>query len=130
VFPLHSACEHYCTALLLVEGIMLTASDPADKKVLRSYADAYKSQYCACQQRSSQLMRPSGIISPIFPGTSPVQTLPGALTVATSANSGMAHATTLMSPQSQQQILQQKQQLQHALEEQMAKEQTKLQNAY
>jgi hypothetical protein len=44
------ACDDYSNAMLLIEGVMMTATEPADRATLQHLSQAFHGQYQHCQE--------------------------------------------------------------------------------
>jgi hypothetical protein len=55
IIRIYRACDLYSSALWLIEAVQLTASEPEDKSVLLSFANALREQYETCKQKCSVL---------------------------------------------------------------------------
>jgi hypothetical protein len=53
---LFRACEKYAAAKLLVECVMMTASEPSDKRVLQGFAQMFADQYSQCEKSRAGLL--------------------------------------------------------------------------
>ena len=51
------ACEKYMSAKLLVECVLLTASDPTDRRLLQRYAQMFADQITLCEQSKSAFLK-------------------------------------------------------------------------
>lgn len=114
VYIIHRSCELYSNALWLIEGIQLTAHQPEDKIVLRSFADALREQLDVCKQKCS-ILYPATITKP-----TKVQVIERL------AESAANIGTTLVKQQYEKQLMQQNESLlmqqqhnqQHAVQQQ------------
>jgi hypothetical protein len=52
---MHSACDYYWDAKLLVECVLLSASEAADRRVLQGYAKMFLDQFVVCEKSSALL---------------------------------------------------------------------------
>ena len=50
------ACEKYVSARLLIECVLLTASDPADRRLLQGFAQMFADQFTRCEQSKNMLL--------------------------------------------------------------------------
>jgi hypothetical protein len=50
------ACEHYWDAKLLMEGVLLSASEAADKRILQGYAKIFLDQFVICEKSKNSLL--------------------------------------------------------------------------
>jgi hypothetical protein len=50
-----SACDHYWDAKLLVECVLLSASEAADRRVLQGYAKMFLDQFVVCEKSCASL---------------------------------------------------------------------------
>lgn len=60
---IYRACTHYWDAKLLVECVLLSASEPADKRVLQGYAKMFLDQFVVCEKSSTLLDYSHGGVS-------------------------------------------------------------------
>lgn len=74
---LHSACENYTTARLLIEGVLITAYDPTDRETLQQFVVTFNDQLAHCRQLlESHIMllpaQPKGVTKqvPVWPNVS------------------------------------------------------------
>ena len=51
----YSACAHYWDAKLLVESVLLSASEAGDRRVLQGYAKMFLDQFVVCEKSSALL---------------------------------------------------------------------------
>mmetsp|Transcript_12369 Transcript_12369/g.18759 ORF Transcript_12369/g.18759 Transcript_12369/m.18759 type:complete len:905 (+) Transcript_12369:100-2814(+) len=56
---LTTACERYNTAQLLIECVLMTASDPSDRRVLQGFAQMFSDQYSQCEKSKIALSNDS-----------------------------------------------------------------------
>mmetsp|Transcript_2785 Transcript_2785/g.4199 ORF Transcript_2785/g.4199 Transcript_2785/m.4199 type:complete len:95 (-) Transcript_2785:241-525(-) len=54
------ACERYSKARLLIECVLMTASDPSDRRVLQGFAQMFSDQYNQCEKSKVALAYDSG----------------------------------------------------------------------
>ena len=52
---MRSACDHYWDAKLLVECVLLSASEAADRRVLQGYAKMFLDQFVLCEKSGALL---------------------------------------------------------------------------
>ena len=59
------ACDHYTSARLLVEGVMMTACEPQDRETLHQFAMSFTDRLAHCRQllESHDLLLPPSIVS-------------------------------------------------------------------
>ena len=50
------ACEKYAAAKLLVESVLVTASEPSDKRVLQGFARMFADQFTQCEKAKTSLL--------------------------------------------------------------------------
>lgn len=54
--PMHyRACDHYWDAKLLVECVLLSASEAGDRRVLQGYAKMFLDQFVLCEKSNALL---------------------------------------------------------------------------
>lgn len=56
---LDAACDHFHSARLLIESIMISTNNTADKKILKSYLMLFESQYHKCSKALNDLKGPN-----------------------------------------------------------------------
>ena len=49
------ACDHYKNAKLLIESVLITASDPSDRRVLTGFAQMFAEQFAVAEHSKSVL---------------------------------------------------------------------------